>query len=99
MNPPLSRLIRSAAAAAGLTLVLVATSAVAQYTAPPCQPGAPGCPGGAYDPYRGEVFRGATRGAARGAVIGGITGDAGRGAARGAALGGVFGAARRAASR
>ena len=84
---------------AGLGLGLLEAEVRAQYTAPTCQLGAPGCPGGAYDPYQGEVFRGAARGAARGAIIGGIAGDAGRGAARGAALGGVFGAARRAASR
>jgi hypothetical protein len=98
MSPPLARAMRSATLTGALALLLVAAEANAQYS-PPCQPGAPGCPGGNYDPNRGEAFRGAARGATRGAVIGGITGDAGRGAARGAALGGIFGAARRAASR
>ena len=88
-----------AAVVMSLALLVLPAVVTAQYTAPNCQPGVPGCPGGAYDPYRGEVFRGAARGAMRGAVIGGIMGDPGRGAARGAVLGGIFGAARRAASR
>ncbi len=102
MRPRPAAAMACAALAVCLAYAGTPPGALAQTTYNPnCQPGMAGCPGTPhnYDPYQGEVFRGAARGAARGAIIGGITGDAGRGAAIGATTGGIFGAARRAARR